>query len=200
MKKRNFVNVLIGLALTFVGLVLFLTGANVGFMPAGHYLGDLLTGMEHNWVIIPIAMLIGYFIVSAEPAVHILNKQVEEVSSGAIPYKAMKTSLSISMCVSMGLSMVRMLFDIPTLWFLAPGFAIGLALAFFVPKIFTAIAFDSGGAASGPMTATFLLPFGIGICNSLAGRDITDAFGVVAVVAMTPLITIQIWGLCTSCG
>jgi hypothetical protein len=194
LKKQDFLRTLIGIFLTFVGLVFFLTGANVGFMPAGHFLGDFLAGLENNWIIIPIAMLIGYFIVSAEPAVHTLNKQVEKVSSGAIPYKAMKTSLSVGMCASMGLSMMRMLFNIPILWFLIPGYVIALALAFFVPKIFTAIAFDSGGAVSGPMTATFLLPFAMGICNSLTGRTITDAFGIIAMVAMTPLITIQIMG------
>ena len=194
LKKQDFLRILIGLLLTFIGLVFFLTGANVGFMPAGHFLGDLLAGLEHNWVIIPIAMLIGYFIASAEPAVHILNKQVEEVSSGAIPYKAMKISLSIGMCISMGLSMLRMLLNIPILWFLIPGYVIALALNFFAPKIFTAIAFDSGGAVSGPMTATFLLPFAMGICNSLTGRTITDAFGIVAMVAMTPLIIIQVMG------
>jgi len=195
LKKREFWKIIIGLGITFVGLVLFLTGANVGFMPAGHFLGDLLAGLNHNWVIVPVAMLIGYFIVSAEPAVHILNKLVEEVSSGAIPYKAMKLSLSIGMCISMGLSMIRMLFDLHILWFLVPGYAIALTLTFLVPKIFTAIAFDSGGAASGPMTATFLLPFAMGICNSLTGRTVSDAFGIVAMVAMTPLITIQIMGL-----
>ena len=195
LKKRDFLRILIGLLITFIGLVLFLTGANVGFMPAGYSLGELLAALKQNWVIIPISMLIGYFIVSAEPAVHILNKQVEEVSAGAIPYKAMKISLSIGMCVSMGLSMIRMLLNIPVLYFLIPCYAIALALAFFVPKIFTAIAFDSGGAVSGPLTATFLLPFAIGICSSLADRTITDAFGIVAMVAMTPLITIQVMGL-----
>ncbi|MCL2014008.1 MAG: DUF1538 domain-containing protein [Oscillospiraceae bacterium] len=194
LKKRDLLKILIGLVLSLFGLVMFLTGANVGFMPAGYFLGDLIAGLDYNWIIIPAAMLIGYFIVSAEPAVHILNKTVEEVSSGAIPYKAMQISLSIGVCVSMGLSMIRMLFGIHVMWFLIPGFTIALALSFFVPKMFTAIAFDSGGAASGPMTATFLLPFGIGVCSNLSGRTITDAFGVVAMVAMTPLITIQIMG------
>ena len=195
LNKRDFLKIMIGIFITFVGLVLFLAGANVGFMPAGYFLGELLSALPQNWIIIPIAMLIGYFIVSAEPAVHILNKQVEEVSAGTIPYKAMKISLSIGMCVSMGLSMIRMLFNIPVLWFLVPGYVIALTLTFFVPKIFTAIAFDSGGAVSGPLTATFLLPFAIGICSSLAGRTIIDAFGIVAMVAMTPLITIQVMGL-----
>ena len=195
MKKSSFIKILIGIWYTFLGLVLFLTGVNVGFLPAGLYLGGVLAGLGYNWVIIPIGMLIGYFIVSAEPAVHVLNRQVEEISSGAIPAKAMMTGLAIGMSASLGLSMIRLLYNIPLLWFLIPGYAIALTLAFFVPKIFTAIAFDSGGVASGPMTATFLLPFAIGICNQLQGDVITDAFGVVAMVAMTPLITIQIMGL-----
>ena len=195
LNKRDFLKIMIGILITFVGLVLFLAGANVGFMPAGYFLGALLSALPQNWIIIPIAMLIGYFIVSAEPAVHVLNKQVEEVSAGTIPYKAMKSSLSIGMCIAMGLSMIRMLFNIPVLYFLVPGYVAALTITFFVPKIFTAIAFDSGGAVSGPLTATFLLPFAIGICSSLAGRTIIDAFGIVAMVAMTPLITIQVMGL-----
>ncbi|MDR3051207.1 MAG: DUF1538 domain-containing protein [Oscillospiraceae bacterium] len=194
LKKRQFLKIVIGLVYTFLGLVLFLTGVNIGFMPAGYYLGGLLSTLPYNWVLIPIAMLIGYFLVTAEPAVHVLNKQVEEISSGAIPAKAMRVSLSIGMCVSLGLSMVRLLTGISIMWFLVPGYAIALTLTFFVPKIFTAIAFDSGGVASGPMTATFLLPLAIGVCNQLGGTIMTDAFGVVAMVAMTPLITIQIMG------
>ena len=194
MKKSSLIKILIGIWYTFLGLVLFLTGVNVGFLPAGLYLGGVLAGLSFNWIIIPIGMIIGYFIVSAEPAVHVLNKQVEEISSGAIPAKAMMAGLSIGMSASLGLSMVRLLYNVPLLWFLIPGYAIALTLAFFVPKIFTAIAFDSGGVASGPMTATFLLPFAIGVCQQLQGNVIIEAFGVVAMVAMTPLITIQIMG------
>jgi hypothetical protein len=194
MGKRAFLKISIGIGYTFAGLVLFLTGVNVGFMPAGLYLGEQLAALPYNWILIPIAMIIGYFIVSAEPAVHVLNKQVEEISSGAIPEKAMKIGLAVGMCASLGLSMVRLLYHISLMWFLVPGYVIALALAFFVPKLFTAIAFDSGGVVSGPMTATFLLPFAIGVCNQLDGMVIFDAFGMVAMVAMTPLITIQIMG------
>ncbi|MDR1765328.1 MAG: DUF1538 domain-containing protein [Lachnospiraceae bacterium] len=195
LESKPFIKMCIGLGYTFVGLVLFLTGVNVGFMPAGTVLGGLLAGLPYRWIIVPIAMLIGYFIVNAEPAVHVLNRQVAEITSGAIPERAMNMSLSVGMCLSLGLSMVRLLAHVPIMAFLLPGYAISLALAFFVPKIFTAIAFDSGGVASGPMTATFLLPFAMGVCNALDARSITDAFGVVAMVAMTPLITIQIMGL-----
>jgi hypothetical protein len=140
-------------------------------------------------------MVIGYFIVAAEPAVHILNKQVEEITAGAIPAKVMQLGLSVSMCLSLGLAMVRVLTGINILWFLLPGYLTAIMLSFVVPKIFTAIAFDSGGVASGPMTATFLLPFAIGVCGGTGGNVITDAFGVVAMVAMAPLITIQVLGL-----
>ena len=142
-----------------------------------------------------LGMLIGYYIVKAEPAVLVLNKQVEEITGGAISQKVMMAGLSIGMSVSLGLSMVRVLTGVSLLWFLVPGYALALGLSFLVPKIFTAIAFDSGGVASGPMTATFLLPFAMGACEAVGGNILTDAFGIVAMVAMTPLITIQIIGL-----
>ena len=193
--KKALIKIGIGLGYTYVGLVLFLTGVNVGFMPAGNYLGQTLVGLPYAWIIVPIGMIIGYFIVMAEPAVYVLTKQVEEITSGAISAGAMGTSLSIGVCVSVGLAMIRVLTGIFILWLLIPGYAIALILTFFVPKIFTAIAFDSGGVASGPMTATFLLPFAMGACEAMGGNIITDAFGIVAMVAMTPLITIQIMGL-----
>ncbi len=193
--KRSLIKIGIGLIYTYVGLVLFLTGVNVGFMPAGNYLGQTITGLSYAWIIVPIGMIIGYFIVLAEPAVFVLTKQVEEMTSGAISAKAMGLSLSIGVSVSVGLAMIRVLTGISILWFLVPGYLIALILTFFVSKIFTAIAFDSGGVASGPMTATFLLPFAMGACEALGGNIITDAFGIVAMVAMTPLITIQVMGL-----
>lgn len=194
-KKKALIKILIGLAYTYIGLVLFLTGVNVGFMPAGNYLGQVIAGQPYPFIIVPIGMVIGYFIVQAEPAVFVLTKQVEEITSGAISARAMGTSLSIGVAVSIGLAMIRVLTGISIMWFIVPGYAIALLLSFFVPKIFTAIAFDSGGVASGPMTATFLLPFAMGACEAVGGNIITDAFGVVAMVAMTPLITIQALGV-----
>ncbi len=185
----------VGLVYTYAGLVLFLTGANVGFMPAGNYLGQVMASLDARWIIVPVGMVIGYFIVKAEPAVYVLNRQVEEITDGAIPSSAMGASLSIGVAASIGLAMVRVLTGISILWFLIPGYAIAIALSFFVPKIFTAIAFDSGGVASGPMTAAFLLPFAQGACAAVGGNIVTDAFGVVAMVAMTPLIAIQVLGV-----
>ena len=192
---RNLTRILIGLVYTYIGLVLFLTGVNVGFMPAGNYLGQVLAGLSHPWVIVPIAMVMGYFIVKAEPAVYVLNKQVEEITDGAISARAMGTALSAGVAISLGIAMVRVLTGISILWILIPGYTIALVISFFVPKIYTAIAFDSGGVASGPMTAAFLLPLAQGACVALGGNIVTDAFGVVAMVAMTPLITIQVMGL-----
>ena len=195
LKKRSVIKIVVGMVYTYIGLVLFLTGVNVGFMPAGYYLGCALAELPFYWILVPIGMVVGYFIVAAEPAVHVLNKQVEEVTSGAIPQKAIGLALSIGVAVSIGLAMLRVCLGIPIYYLLVPGYAIALLLTFFVPRIFTGIAFDSGGVASGPMTATFLLPLTMGACETL-GRDIlTDAFGVVAMVAMTPLITIQLLGL-----
>ncbi len=144
----------------------------------------MLAGLRHPEVLVPIAMVIGYFIVKAEPAVYVLNKQVEGITDGAISEKAMGASLSIGVSLSLGLAMIRVLTGISILWFLVPGYGIALA-----------IAFDSGGVASGPMTAAFLLPLAQGACFAVGGNMATDAFGVVAMVAMTPLITIQAMGL-----
>lgn len=187
--------IMVGVLYTFVGLTLFLTGVNVGFMPLGNLLGQNLVSSSFKWIIVPIGMIIGYFIVSAEPAVHVLTKQVEDETSGAIPGKVLSLALSIGVAISVGIAMLRVLTGIPILYVLIPGYAIALILSFVVPDVFTSIAFDSGGVASGPMTATFLLPFAVGACTAVGGNIVQDAFGVVAMVAMTPLIAIQILGL-----
>jgi len=193
--KKHLVKILIGLVYTYIGLVLFLTGANVGFMPAGSYLGHALAGEWYRYLLIPIGAIIGFFIVKAEPAVYVLNHQVEDLTDGAISARAMGIALSVGVAASVALAMTRVLTGIPILYFLIPGYAIAIGLSFFVPKIFTAIAFDSGGVASGPMTATFLLPLAQGACVAVGGNLVADAFGVVAMVAMTPLITIQVLGM-----
>ena len=193
--RRSLGRIGVGLLYTYMGLVLFLTGANVGFMPAGNYLGQVLAGRSFRWVLVPIGMLIGYFIVKAEPAVYVLNKQVEEITDGAISAGTMGAALSAGVSLSVGLAMVRVLTGISILWFLIPGYTFAIGISFVVPKLYTAIAFDAGGVASGPMTATFLLPLAQGACVAAGGNIVTDAFGVVAMVAMTPLITVQLMGL-----
>ncbi len=187
--------ILVGVAYTYIGLILFLVGVNVGFMPVGNYLGYELASAEYNWILVPLGMVMGYFIVSAEPAVHVLTKQVEDETSGTVPGKALSLTLSIGVAASIGIAMLRVLTGISILWIIIPGYAIALILSFIVPDIFTSIAFDSGGVASGPMTATFLLPFAVGACSAVDGNVATDAFGLVALVAMTPLIAIQLLGL-----
>jgi hypothetical protein len=195
LNKKELSKILIGIAYTFIGLTLFLLGVNVGFMPAGYTLGQYLAGSDFKVLIVPIGVIIGYFIVAAEPAVQVLQKQVADITSGTIPKKALGMTLGIGVAISVGLAMIRVLTGISVMWILVPGYAIALTLTFFVPEIFSSIAFDSGGVASGPMTATFLLPFAMGACTALGGNVVTDAFGVVAMVAMTPLIAIQILGL-----
>ena len=195
LSAKSLLKYVIGLVYTYIGLALFLTGANVGFMPVGSEIGRMIATQDFKWLLVPIGMLIGYFIVAAEPAVHVLNKQVESITAGSISQRAMSTSLSIGVMISLGLAMIRVLTGISIMWFLIPGYALSLILTFFVPRIFTGIAFDSGGVASGPMTATFVLPFAVGACAATGGNIVQDAFGVVAMVAMTPLITIQILGV-----
>ena len=185
----------VGFGYTYFGLVLFLCGANVGFMPVGKFIGSGIVEMSDKWLLIPIGALMGYFVVSAEPAVHSLKTQVEEITNGAISKKSIGLALSVGVAVSVGLAMLRVITGISILPFLIGGYTVSLAISFFVPHIYTGIAFDSGGVASGPMTTTFMLPFAVGACEALGGNIMTDAFGIVAMIAMTPLITIQILGL-----
>lgn len=193
--KHQLLRIALGLVYTYGGLVLFLTGVNVGFMPAGQYIGQSIASGEQRYLLIPIGMLIGYFIVKAEPAVRVLTKQVEEITNGSITQKSISVALSVGIAMSVGLSMLRILTGLNIMVFLIPGYALSLIMTFFVPQIFTGIAFDSGGVASGPMTTTFLLPLAMGACEAVGGNILTDAFGIVAMVAMTPLFTIQLLGL-----
>ncbi len=194
LKKRPFMKILVGIIYTYVGLVLFLTGVNVGFSPLGYVLGGAIIDNGMKWILVPLAMLMGWYIINAEPAVHVLNKQVTELSAGAISEKVMGLTLSIAISGAMGLAMIRVLTGISILWFVIPGYLIALLLTFVVSPTFTAIAFDAGGVASGPLTATFMLPFAMGACSSMGGNVMTDAFGLIAMVAMMPLITVQVMG------
>jgi hypothetical protein len=184
-----------GISYTCIGLVIFLTAVSVGFVPIGYKLGVELA--DNNPFIITIfAFVLGMVVVLAEPAVQVLNKQVEDITDGMVSKRAMLIALSVGVGVSICLSVIRIIFDFNILYYLIPGYFIALGLSFFVPGIYTAIAFDSGGVASGPLTSSFILPFAVGACYVLQGeaKVMSDAFGVVAMVAMTPLITIQILG------
>ena len=185
----------LGLLYTYIGLTVFMTGANYGFMPAGAYLGEVLGGLPYHWIIIPVSFLIGWLVVKAEPAVYVLMRQVEDLTDGAITGRSLQLSMCAGVGVSLGLSMLRVMLRLNVLWLIVPGYVLALLMSFACPKLFTAIAFDSGGVASGPMTAAFLLPMTMGFCTAMGGNLATDAFGVVALVAMTPLITIQALGI-----
>lgn len=194
LEKITVIQIIVGMVYTYLGLVLFLTGVNIGFMPMGTFIGKSL-GETSKWLLIPIGALIGWFIVSAEPAVHVLKQQVENVTEGAVKGKSVGLALSIGVAASIGLAMLRVITGISIWYIIIPGYLFSLVMTFFVPPIFTAIAFDSGGVASGPMTATFLLPLALGACSAVGGNILIDAFGLVAFVAMTPLVTIQLLGL-----
>ncbi len=193
--KKKLIKIGVGVAYTFVGLLIFLTAVAVGFMPIGYKIGVDLAALE-PWAIAIIGFIIGLVVVLAEPAVHVLNKQVEEVTDKTVSKRSMMIALSVGVGTSIALSLLRAYFDFSILYYLIPGYLLSLGLAFFVPPIYTAIAFDSGGVASGPLTSSFILPLAIGVCFALHGeaKILTDAFGVVAMVAMTPLITIQLLG------
>ncbi len=191
--KKKIIQILVGTAFTYVGLIIFLTAVHVGFMPIGFKMGQELASNSPIVVTI-IGFVLGLVVVLAEPAVHVLNKQVEEITHGTVSKKAMMIALSIGVGLSICLSVIRIIFGFSILYYLIPGYLISLGLSFFVPKIYTAIAFDSGGVASGPLTSTFILPFAIGVCVACGGNILSDAFGIVAMVAMTPLITIQLLG------
>ena len=194
--KKKIIQILFGIAFTYVGLVIFLTSVNVGFMPIGYKMGYQLREAGDG-VLAVAGFILGLVVVLAEPAVHVLNKQVEEITDGNVSKKSMLIALSVGVGISICLSMIRIIFGFSILYYLVPGYFISLGLSFFVPRMYTAIAFDSGGVASGPLTSTFILPFAIGACMAFCpdgSKVLTDAFGVVAMVAMTPLITIQLLG------
>ena len=194
-RRRQLLRTGVGFLYTIIGLILFLTGVNIGFTPVGNLLGSGLADSTYRWVLIPIGALIGYYIVKAEPAVQVLNKQVEDVTGGTVSQSMMNTALSIGVACAVMLSIVRVLTGISIYWILVPGYALALILARYVPSVFVGIAFDSGGVASGPMTSTFLLPLAMGACTALGGNVVTDAFGVVALVALAPPVAIQIMGV-----
>ena len=193
--RKRLLRIAIGVLFTYVGLVIFLTGVNVGFMPIGYKMGFELAKMDKTFLVV-LGLIMGVLVVLAEPAIHVLNQQVEDVTSGAITRRAMITGLCVGVGAAIALSVVRIIFDFSLVYYVIPGYFISLGLSLFVPRVYTAIAFDSGGVASGPMTSGFILPFATGVCVSIQGEAavLRDAFGVVALVAMAPLITIQLLG------
>ena len=190
--KKQLIKIFIGILYTFVGLVIFLSAVELGFVSIGYKLGYQLA--QNKVLLIIFAFVLGMVVVLAEPAVHVLTKQVEEVTTGGISKRQMLIALSIGVGISICLSVVRIIFGFSLLWYVIPGYFVSLGLSFFVPKVYTAIAFDSGGVASGPLTSSFILPFAIGACFTSGTSALECGYGVVAMVAMTPLITIQLLG------
>ena len=192
---RKMIQIVIGIMTTFIGLVVFLSSASIGFLPIGYAMGGQIV-MAHPRLSIVICFIIGMTVVLAEPAIHVLTAQVEDVTGGTVTKRSMLIALSLGVGLAIALAIFRILYGFSILYYLIPGYFISLALSLFVPPIYTAIAFDSGGVASGPLTSTFILPFMIGACASVASESevISLAFGVVALVAMIPLISIQLLG------
>lgn len=196
LSKRKLLQLLIGILYAYFGLSLFLAGVETSFLPIGYKIGSEIASYS-MYLLIPFGFVIGALTVLAEPAIHVLNKQVEEITNGIVKKKSMLIALTIGVGLSLALSMIRIIYGFSVLYYLIPGYLICLGLTFFVPKIYSAIAFDSGGVASGPLTSSFILPMSIGACVSIAGVDsvVSNGFGIVAMVAMTPLITIELLGL-----
>lgn len=193
--KRQLMKIGVGVVFTYIGLVLFLTGVNVGYMPIGYKMGTQMSAL-HPAMLVGLGLVMGVLVVLAEPAIHVLNAQVEDVTGGYVKKRSMMIGLCVGVGTAIALSMVRIVFDFSLAYYIIPGYFISLALSLFVPPVYTAIAFDSGGVASGPMTSGFILPLAVGACVALQGESavLRDGFGVVALVAMTPLITIQLLG------
>ena len=191
--KRRLMKIAVGVVFTYVGLVMFLTGVEVGFSPVGFELGKSM-GQMSPAILTGFGLITGILVVLAEPAIHVLNEQVEEITSGYITKRSMLIGLCMGVGAAIALSMIRIVLGFSLVYYIVPGYFISLALSLFVPPMYTAVAFDSGGVASGPMTSGFILPFAIGACIGAGGDVLNDAFGVVAMVAMTPLITIQLLG------
>ncbi|MDR2523167.1 MAG: DUF1538 domain-containing protein [Synergistaceae bacterium] len=195
LSRTELVRIGVGILYLLFGLTIFLAGVDKGFMPAGKYLGEAMGALDYNWILIPICLAIGACVLVAEPAVHVLTKQVEEITNGSISRRTLLFSMALGVGVAMSLAMVRILFQVPVWWVILPGYCLALAMTFFVPGMFVGIGFDSGGVAAGAMSATFVLPFTIGVCEAVGGDIMLNAFGVVGTVSMMPPITLQIIGM-----
>ena len=198
-QKKEMAQIFIGAGYIFIGMILFLVGVEVGFMPVGSFLGDTFANMEGylSWIVVPVGMVIGFCMTYAEPAVGVLNKQVEEATSGTIPPKVIPMAMALGVALSSGIAMIRAITGMPILPYLLIGYIAAVVLTFYCPPLFSAIAFDAGGVASGVMAATFLFPLSIGVCSirGSSANIMVDAFGTIALVAMTPTVSIQIVGV-----
>jgi hypothetical protein len=193
--KETIVRVFVGLLLSFVGLALFLQGVKIGFIPTGLALGEHLGQMSHKWLIVLVATVLGFVATIAEPAVRILNYEVEKVSGGYISQQVMLYTLAIGVAVAIGLAMVRIIYGIPLFYILVPGYVLALGLIRFSPPTFISVAFDSGGVATGPMTVTFIVALAVGVAAGAEGRDpLLEGFGMIALVALVPILAVLVLG------
>lgn len=189
-------DIFVGLVLTFLGLSLFLQGVHVGFLPVGREIGEIVGDWSYQWVLIPVGFLLGFVATFAEPAVRVLNAEVDKVTSGYIPQKLMLYTLSIGVAISIALAMTRIIYGIPLWYFIGPGYFLALSMTFYSNETFTSIAFDAGGVATGPMTVTFILAIALGFSETLEGRDpMIDGFGMIALVALAPILSVLTLGL-----
>ncbi|MCC5913269.1 MAG: DUF1538 domain-containing protein [Balneolaceae bacterium] len=189
-------DIIVGVILTFFGLAFFLQGVHVGFLPVGQEIGDIVGDWTHQWILIPVGFLLGFVATFAEPAVRVLNAEVDKVTSGYIPSKLMLYTLSIGVAISIALSMARIIYGIPLWYFIGPGYILALSMILVSNETFTSIAFDAGGVATGPMTVTFILAIALGFSDTLEGRDpLIDGFGMIALVALAPILSVLVLGL-----
>jgi hypothetical protein len=189
-------DIFIGIVFTFLGLSLFLQGVHVGFLPVGREIGDIVGDWRYQWILIPVGFLLGFVATFAEPAVRVLNVEVDKVTSGYIPSNLMLYTLSIGVAISIALAMARIIYGIPLWYFIGPGYFLALSMALFSTETFTSIAFDAGGVATGPMTVTFILAIALGFSDTLEGRDpLLDGFGMIALVALAPILSVLTLGL-----
>lgn len=197
LKRRNFVRILKGVLISYVGLTLFLQGVNIGYLRAGEALGANLAALPtHNWLLIPVGFILGFTVTMAEPSVYVLVQEIERVTGGSLPRRVMLMTLCIGVAAAIALSMLKTLLHISLWAFIVPGYILALILAYIVPPAFTSIAFDSGGVATGTMTATFLLSLSIGAANQMEHADpLLDGFGIIALVALVPTLTVLLLGL-----
>ncbi len=189
-------DIIIGVLLTFLGLSFFLQGVHVGFLPVGREIGDIVGDWSNQWILIPVGFLLGFVATFAEPAVRVLNLEVDKVTSGYIPSKLMLYTLSTGVAISIAIAMARIIYGIPLWYFIGPGYLLAMGMMIYSTETFTAIAFDAGGVATGPMTVTFILAIALGFAETLEGRDpLIDGFGMIALVALAPILSVLVLGL-----
>ena len=197
LNRKQFRRLIFGFIYALLGLFIFLLGVNGGFMEVGYKIGENFIAVDKKVILVILAFFLGLFTIIAEPAVSVLTHQIEEITGGYVKRVAVLIPLSLGVGLAVVGGVLKILIPGFHLWHvLLPGYIISLGLMFFAPKLFVGIAFDAGGVATGPLTATFILAFVQGVAAKTAGADLVlDGFGVIALVALAPIITLQILGI-----